>query len=185
MRRLQNSTFLCQKSENWGVLMEFWRAVVKWENGARKESRGQQKLLPRPVLPFHHRGHQKTPIFGLLAKEGVVLQSRTCAPFSDLSFKRGRLRNSSENILKFFLSQNRCGVSPPHRGDFCIMYLRRKHSEFHFCRVKVSLGGGRGVGGLPCGHSGSSTQFIKTTSTPKSLHRHILTHEIYQRNART
>ena len=147
MRRLQNSTFLCQKSENRGVLMEFWRAVVKWENGARKESRGQEKLLPPPFSHFTTACPQKTPIFGLLAKEGVVLQSRTCAPFSDLSFKRGRLRNSSENILKFLLSQNRCGVSPPHRGDFCMRYLRRKHSELHFCRLKVSLGGGTEGGG--------------------------------------
>ena len=39
--RLQNSPFLRQKSENRGFLSEFWRAVR--ENGARKESRGQEK----------------------------------------------------------------------------------------------------------------------------------------------
>ena len=38
---------------------------MKWENGARKESRGQAK-----------KG--KKTIFGLLAKEGAVLQSRNC-----------------------------------------------------------------------------------------------------------
>ena len=37
------------------------------------------RLLPRPVLPFHDRASKlakKTPLFGLLAKEGAILQSR-------------------------------------------------------------------------------------------------------------
>ena len=39
----QGSHFLRQKSKNRFLFEEFGCAVVKWENGARKESCGQEK----------------------------------------------------------------------------------------------------------------------------------------------
>ena len=60
------------------------REMGRTGRGRSRAARGKKEmgrprgLLPRPVLPFHDRASklaQKTPIFGLLAKEGAVLQS--------------------------------------------------------------------------------------------------------------
>ena len=64
-----------------GVLSEFWCAVVKWEKGARRSraAKGKRKWGERRdsfLTPFSHfTNARQTPIFGLLVKEGAVLQS--------------------------------------------------------------------------------------------------------------
>ena len=62
-----------------------------------EKENGDARFLPRPVLPFHDRA-PKSPIFGLLAKEGTVLQ------FRNMKILTFSLRNTLINCYKHYLS---------------------------------------------------------------------------------
>ena len=62
-----------------------------------EKENGDARFLPRPVLPFHDRV-PKSPIFGLLAKEGTVLQ------FRNMKILTFSFRNTLINCYKHYLS---------------------------------------------------------------------------------
>ena len=83
---LQNSPFLRQKSENRGFWASFdarsWNGRTgrgekgNGERGGRMAGRATPSSTRSPISRPRVKTRSKTPIFGLLAKEGAVLQSK-------------------------------------------------------------------------------------------------------------